>query len=965
MNLKPWREIARPHKDVLEGTFKQSEFAADISAVASGRATDDYQDAEKFFSRTFITEGMKLLLISVSQRLAGAGGDPVIQLQTAFGGGKTHTMLAVLHLASRKVSTDRLQGIPPILDAAGISELPTAKVAVLDGINLSVSQGKKHDSICANTLWGELAWQLLGDEGYSMVEDCDRDGTAPAKDVLAELLQRAAPCVVLIDELQKFFSDLTPGMQLSAGTYEANLKFVQALTEAFKAVPNAILLATLPESETEVGDSFGQKALSALEKHFGRLESVWKPVATEEAFEIVRRRLFENAGEQSVIKNIVRQFADYYRANSEKFPDETQLSAYSERMRQSYPIHPEVFDRLYEDWSTLDKFQRTRGVLQYMAVVIHNMWNSNNRDALIMPGSIDLSDSNVRNKSIHYLPQGWEPVIEKEVDGPRSAPSDIDSHDTRFGSIQAAKRVMRTIFLGSAPSVPGQSIKGIEIKRIFLGCAQPDQSIGIFEDVLRRLHDRLTYLYSDAGRYWLDTRPNLRREMESRKQNINVREELQPLLKKYVTDIFGHNQSHSFSGVHVFTPSADIVDEISPGLRLVVLPLECGYSQSDPTVTFEAAEKILQFRGEQPRQKRNRLIFLAADFDVVSILKDLGRTYLAWKSIVADAEGEKIDLTVALLNQAKRSRDSAERNFQQAIREAYKWLICPSEVLKDNKLELTWEVAAISSAMPDIMAEIESKLRQEEWLISEWSPIHLRNVLQQWYFKNGVGDVSAVKVWQDSCCYLYLPRLVNDSVLKKTIAAGIESADFFGYAKGKEGDHYLDFVFGGKPSVTSDKYTLMVKERSSDYSSRSIVILDEYSLIIDRDSAATYKAGLELLPQPGGVDPGPVGLNVVGPSGGGTPPRPLSENPSTQKSALKKKFYGTVSLNALTAKIDFSKISDEVVQQFTTKPGVELEISIEIQASSPSGFDESTQRAVRENCTVLKFKNCEFEEGEY
>ncbi|HNJ87231.1 MAG TPA: hypothetical protein PKU92_11655, partial [Agitococcus sp.] len=120
MSLKPWREIARPHKDVLEGTFKQSEFAADITQVANGTATPEYQDAEKFFNRTFITEGMRLLLISVAQRLSGLGGDPVIQLQTAFGGGKTHTMLAVFHLATRKVSTEKLLGVGPLLDKAGI-----------------------------------------------------------------------------------------------------------------------------------------------------------------------------------------------------------------------------------------------------------------------------------------------------------------------------------------------------------------------------------------------------------------------------------------------------------------------------------------------------------------------------------------------------------------------------------------------------------------------------------------------------------------------------------------------------------------------------------------------------------------------------------------------------------------------------------------------------------------------------
>ena len=319
MSLKPWREIARPHKDVLEGTFKQSEFAADITQVATGVAPPEYQDAEKFFSRTYITEGMRLLLISLAQRLAGQGGDPVIQLQTSFGGGKTHTMLAVLHLAAREVSTDKLEGIPPVLDEAGIHDLPKANVAVLDGINLSVSQGKKHGSITANTLWGEMAWQLLGDEGYEMVAASDQDGTSPGKDVISELLKKSAPCVVLIDELQKFFSQLVSGKQFTGGTYESNLAFIQALTEAMKAVPNAILFASLPESETEVGDTFGQKTLVALEKHFGRVESVWKPVATEEAFEIVRRRLFEHAGERAQVEGISRQFSDYYRQNAERF----------------------------------------------------------------------------------------------------------------------------------------------------------------------------------------------------------------------------------------------------------------------------------------------------------------------------------------------------------------------------------------------------------------------------------------------------------------------------------------------------------------------------------------------------------------------------------------------------------------------------------------------------------------------
>ncbi|HDY8039947.1 TPA: ATP-binding protein [Vibrio vulnificus] len=947
MSLKPWREIARPHKDVLEGTFKQSEFAADISQVASGNATAEYQDAEKFFSRTFITEGMRLLLISVAQRLAGQGGDPVIQLQTAFGGGKTHTMLSVFHLASRKVSTDKLTGVPPLLDEAGIHDLPSAKVAVIDGIKLSPSQPQQHGSVSANTLWGELAWQLLGEEGYAMVAQSDADGTSPGKEVVRQLVEKAAPCVILIDELVAFVRQLEIGKQFNAGTFDSNISFIQALTEAMKSVPNAILLASLPESELEVGGTMGQRALESLEKYFARVESVWKPVASNEAFEIVRRRLFEFAGERAEVEGISRQFSDFYRANSDKFPLETQSNVYFDRLCQSYPVHPEVFDRLYEDWSTLDKFQRTRGVLQYMAIVIHRLWNSDNKDALIMPGSIALDDSNVRNKSIHYLPQGWEPVLEKEVDGPRSEPFNIDGHDTRFGSVQAARRAMRTIFLGSAPSNAEQGVKGVNQEHILLGCVQPGQTIGVFEDVLKRLRDRLHYLYSEQDRYYLDTRPNLRREMESRKHHIQDRDELQPLLKDRVNRVFGRN--HCFGGIHVFTPSGDVPDDYASGPRLVVLPPSAAYSRGESNQAYEAAEEILRNRGEQPRQKQNRLIFFAADYDVVSRLKESGRIYLAWRSIVTDVNDGKLDLTVSLSKQAKRNMDAAEQSLNQVIREAYKWILCPVEEFVKGKPQLEWESVAVSPASQNLVAEIENKLKEEEWLISEWSPIHLRNTLQRWYLKEGVTEVGALKVWQDSCHYLYLPRLVNDQVFKNAIIAGLASEDYFGFASGKDGDRYLGFTFGNG----------------------SMLMLDDSSLLIEREAAIDYCERTKPAPKPEVLDPTGDGVTDTGNSGTGstddgrTKPESKTPPPSTDQtvqSAAKKQFYGAIELDPLRAKMDFATIVDEVIQQFTAKVGVEVTISIDIQAHAKDGFDEALQRTIKENCSVLRFNSSEFEE---
>jgi len=164
MAMKPWREVAVPHEDVLRGTFQQAEFAADLSRVHAGTATGEYQNPALFFQRTFITEGMRLLLTQVAMRLAGKGGDPVIQLQTAFGGGKTHTMLAVYHMAARKCDLSDLAGVSALIDQAKLTDVPKATIAVLDGTAHSPGQPWKHGKQQVKTLWGELAWQLGGAE---------------------------------------------------------------------------------------------------------------------------------------------------------------------------------------------------------------------------------------------------------------------------------------------------------------------------------------------------------------------------------------------------------------------------------------------------------------------------------------------------------------------------------------------------------------------------------------------------------------------------------------------------------------------------------------------------------------------------------------------------------------------------------------------------------------------------------
>jgi len=885
----------------------------------------------------------------VVKRLSGKGGDPVIQLQTAFGGGKTHTMLAVYHLAKGEAAASDLPGIPAILDAAGVTELPRARVAVLDGIKSSPNQPMMRDGQPIRTLWGDLAWQLGKAEGYALVADADASGTSPGKAVLETLLSRYAPCVILIDELVAYVRQFEEGKTLSGGSFDSNLSFVQALTEAIKGVPTAALLASLPESDKEAGSQRGVKALAALAHYFGRIQALWKPVAAEEAFEIVRRRLFSSINDKLAAESVCRAFADFYTANRDDFPQETQESRYFDRLMHAYPIHPEVFDRLYEDWSTLDNFQRTRGVLKLMAKVIHRLWKDGNNDLLIMPGSLPLYDADVRNEAIYYLPPGWDPVIERDVDGERAETTEIESRDTRFGSVQACRRSARAIFLGSAPSTANQMVRGIELERVVLGVAQPGQQVGIYKDALRRLGDRLHYLNHANNRFWLDTRPNLRREMEERKRRFQDKEDVFPTIRERVQRGFA---SGVFGGIHIFTASSDVPDDWQ--LRLVVLPPDAAFSRSGQSLAIDRAMEILKNRGDQPRFKQNRLIFLAADYDSVSRLKDQVRSYLAWRSIVGDYKDNRIVLDNLMAKQAQASLEQAEETVRRMIRETYKWVVAPMQEARPGKglSDIQWEYFQVNPGAPNLSQEIERVLKENELLITEWAPIHLATVLKNWFWKDGVKEANALHVWQQTCQQLYLPRLKDDTVFQRTLAAGAESRDFFGFAQGKEDGRYIGFTFGKRTSPILDTSLLLIEPVTA-------------AAYLATEAEAQRAAEEATRPKPTDTVPGTTGSGEPAPKveDSAKPTYPAGGGALPQ--SAKKRFYGNIELDAIQAKKQFADLIDEVVLQFTSRPGVKVKIAIEIQAEAATGFDDGLQRAVKENCNVLKFKNAEFESGDY
>lgn len=446
--LPAWRDVVAPHPDVASGRYQQAEFAADLWQVHIGEGSDEYRNPVEFFRRTYLTESLSQLLTNAVQRIRGNGGDPVIQLQTNFGGGKTHSMLALYHLFGGS-NLSQLAGVDELVSKIQVSSVPAVRRVVLVGNKISPGNPVvKPDGTVVRTLWGELAYQLGGAKAYATIQADDERATNPG-DRLRQLFVDHGPCLVLIDEWVAYARQLHDDGRLPAGTFETQFTFAQSLTEAAKLAPACLLVVSLPASDTAVADDIevggirGRDALERLRNVVGRLDNVWRPASAEEGFEIVRRRLFNPLTSDQFRQRdmVARAFVDWYRHHPSEFPGECAEADYEQRIIKAFPIHPEVFDRLYKDWSTLAKFQRTRGVLRLMAAVIHCLWDDGDKNPLILPATIPIDDPRVQYELTRYLPDQWAPIIERDVDGAQSLPRKIDNERPQLGRYQATRRI--------------------------------------------------------------------------------------------------------------------------------------------------------------------------------------------------------------------------------------------------------------------------------------------------------------------------------------------------------------------------------------------------------------------------------------------------------------------------------------------------------------------------------------------
>jgi hypothetical protein len=562
-----------------------------------------------------------------------------------------------------------------------------------------------------------------------------------------------------------------------------------------------------------------------------------------------------------------------------------------------------------------------------MAAVIHSLWEKGDRNPLILPANIAIDDPRVQFELTRYLSDNWVPVIESDVDGANALPLRLDRDIPSLGRFAACRRVARTIYLGSAPTATAAN-RGVEDRRVRLGCVMPGESVAVFGDALRRLSTAATYLYHDGARYWYSTQPTVTKMAEDRAEQLarNPDKVVQELDKRVRADL---RKTGDFPRVHALPQCGqDVPDDMDA--RLVVLGIDHPYSKEPGNAAELAAKAIFESRGNTPRLFSNTLVFLALDQVRLQDVDEAIRRYLAWQSILD--EQEALNLDPHQVKQAETQLASADGAVDARLPEAYQWLLIP--VQTSPQAAVQWQALRLSG-QDALAVRASKKLRNDELLVTEFAGTSLRRELDRiplWR-----GDYVAIKqLAEDFARYVYLPRLAEPTVLFSAIRDGLGlltwEKDSFAYADRYDdaASRYLGLRSGQIVGVSSERST---------------------GLLV-RPEIATQQRAAET-PSPSGLPQTPKkpedGAGRIGPA---TP----------QPSPGPKRFHGSVELDPTRVGRDAGRIADEVVAHLAGLVGATVKVTLDIEAEIPSGAPDHVVRTITENGRTLKFKSQGFEQ---
>ena len=937
-DLKSWRDVIRPNTDVIEGSFRKSEFAADLQEVFEGNAkTPEYGETDIFFNQTYITPGLRQLLVNTLKRLGGKDSDPVIQLKTGFGGGKTHSLIALYHLVTGIHALKELpaegeyqrlrEEIADILqDAAWDPNTPlNANVAVLVGTYLSTTDAdetKQGDPL--NTLWGMMANQLGGQDAYNIIRDAAREGIAPGGKQLDALFEHVGPSVILIDELVAYVRNV------QGVTQESIYTFFQTLTESVNRSQNVTLVATLPEAQVEAGGEGGMTALDTLESILERVDAVSIPLEVDNAYEVVRRRLFGPIIDETERDLTCEAFRKMYQNSRSEYPSNISNQDYLKRMKDCYPIHPEIFDRLFEDWSVIPGFQRTRSVLRIMATCISRLYQEQDPSLLITPANLTLDDPALADEFTRLLARSggnWAPVVQ-EVDSHGSRTDQIDRNSQSFIEVgSAARRIARTIFLGSAT---GRAVKGISQQQIHLGVVEPGQGVSVYNDALSRMTGNLYFLYNLDDRYYFHTQENLNKVATDRAAEYTEEDIYAEIVSRLERTV------QSTSNVKVCPTTPDPIQD-SQTIQYIILHPQSSLPsrEKESDIARETALKMLTYStdDERPRTFRNTLLFIAARRDDIRDLKNLVKNYLSWDSIMNGnvLHGALTNLEGARLDQTTENLESAEDAVTTALFKAYRWTIAPSQA-DPQKNAYDFSIADAKVDDRRIISRLRDKFIDDDAIITKIAPEIFAGKLQQYVWSSNTyqDHIDIERLWELMSQNVYMPRLRDRNVLATCIRDGI-TAGTFGYASAYQDGDYRNFRFeeqiGG---LRIDKGT------------SAVLINPEMAKLLKEEKEKQKKSN------------GPESAPDTEKQTGDDPTGVVVEPPPT------KGPTHVVVTKALQLELPFGDeidmIQDEIARTLQADGG-NVKIEITITANKSDGFSENTTRAVKQNSEHL---NAEF-----
>lgn len=740
MRLKPWHTVVVPHRDIREKHFDESVFAADLSDVVAQRGPLEYRDALTFFRKTYPTQGLKNLLTAVLARLSGQGqGEAVIQIQTPFGGGKTHSLIALYHLFGlvKEGNTTR----PPEVIAQWLKSMPIKEVPPVSVVTFV---GTAHDVLHGKTPWGELAEQL---GRYTLLQEHDLKRRAPGKDLLHRLIAEK-PTLILMDEIAEYvvkardFSDQV-------------MAFFQELTETVKVLPQCALVVTLPSS-APYGEE-GERALHQLQSLFGRVEAIYTPVEGEEIYEVIRRRLFEEPPDPSEARRVAESYMEVYQRLGDDAPREVRERAYHEKLRKAYPFHPELIDLLFERWSTFPTFQRTRGVLRFLAEVVGDLYRHKHPAPLIQPAHLNLTATPIRRELLKHIGNEYDGVIAADIADGNAKAQKIDremgSEYARFG---IACGLATAIFFGS---FSGSEKKGVTLQRLRLATLYEGIPPALIGDALHRLEDELWYLHVAGGLYAFSSQPNLNRILVEREEAVRE-EDVHATIRANLEKLAGNELRVTLWP----KTSQDVPD--TKELKLVVLSSQ--YTQQN-SLTLDFIKELFTRCGTPFRTYLNTLLVLSPDAEEWSSLRQQVKRYLALRSISEDKM-----LVQSLSAENKKTLESKLKDAESGI--PFRLYASYRHLARMGDEDVEWHDLGLPTVGERISfaKRVRDFLRNEDLLLERISPSRL---LQK-TLREDEGEKTLLEVTEAFLKYPQLPMLTSSRVAKDAIAQGVREGAF-------------------------------------------------------------------------------------------------------------------------------------------------------------------------------------------